>query len=177
MWMGLLPAKWKASALLALHFYNLSAAESYTHVVRKCIYLETRRKADWSFLSLTEAAAWTIPMKGAQMTPWKYLHQLKYLILSTAWQVKEEIPHFSLLNFLIKYLSLHCSHDCIFWTANVSLKPSTVCLSLSLRLCFPCCEHFSGFLAFRFTWSLFQLGKTEELCHCALLNNWHSLAC
>lgn len=46
MWMGLLPAKWKASALLALHFYTLRAAESYIHMIRKRIYLEARRKAD-----------------------------------------------------------------------------------------------------------------------------------
>lgn len=152
--MGLLTAKWKASALLALHFCTLCAAESYIHMVRKCIYLETRRKADCSFVSLPEAAARTKPMQGAHMTPWNYLLQLEYLILSITWQVKWEIPHFSLLNFLIEYLSLQCSYNCFFWTTNVSLKPLSLyvfSVSLSLRLCFPYWEHFSGFLAFPFT--------------------------
>lgn len=70
--------------------------------------------------------------------------------------MKWEIPHFGLLELLMKYLSLQCLCDCIFWTSNVSLKPlSLYALSLSpssLTLFSPCCEHFSGFLAFPKAW-------------------------
>lgn len=153
MWMGLLPAKWKASALLALHFYTYMLQKAtFTWSESAYIWRRGGKLTQRSFVFLIEAAAWTIPMKGAQMTPWKYLHQLKYLILRITWQVKWAIPHFSFLNFLMKYLALQCSCDCFFWTSNVSLKPlSLYVLSLSLRLCFPYCEHFSGFLAFPFT--------------------------